>query len=379
MIGSNEIGKSTLLKCLSGLLPTFGGKIIIENQNNTGLKQRERSRLIAVVPQSFNTDYDFSVEEIVLMGKNPYLGHQDKESAKDYEIVEKAMKMTKTLQFKGHLFNELSGGEKQRVILARAIAHEPDILLLDEPTSALDIHHQIEVMELIKELNTEKGMTIVAVLHDLNLAEHFCKRLIMIHEGRIVADGIPAEVIVQKNLKKLYDMKMFICNNWIFEKLEVIPVWVLKTQQAEKPLRIYVICGGKSASRIIEELDNKGHQITAGVLNKGSDDWFVCKSLNLEVVEERPFTAIMSEKQKENPALMRDADIILIADVPFGRANINNLMGLGMVEADIYMHMGCLNRDFTDGLLEQYLKNIKAHKKIYEIGDYDEFFEFLKQ
>ena len=257
VIGSNEIGKSTLLKCLSGLLPTFGGKIIIENQNNAGLKQRERSRLIAIVPQSFNTAYDFSVEEIVLMGKKPYLGHQDKESAKDYEIVEKAMKMTKTLQFKGHLFNELSGGEKQRVILARAIAHEPDILLLDEPTSALDIHHQIEVMELTKELNTEKGMTIVAVLHDLNLAEHFCKRLIMIHEGRIVADEIPAEVIVQKNLKKLYDMKMFICNNWIFEKMEVIPVWGLKTQQAEKPLRIHVICGGKSASRIIEELDDK--------------------------------------------------------------------------------------------------------------------------
>ena len=121
-----------------------------------------------------------------------------------------------------------------RVILARAIAQEPDILLLDEPTSALDIHHQIEVMELIKELNTEKEVTVVAVLHDLNLAARFCERLIMIQGGVVVADGTPAEVIVQENLKKLYVMKMFIWNNWIFEKPEVIMVRVLKSHQTKK-------------------------------------------------------------------------------------------------------------------------------------------------
>lgn len=378
LIGSNGTGKSTLLKCLSGLLPTTEGNITIEGKNNAGLKQRERSQLIAVVPQSFSIEYDFSVEEIVLMGRNPYLSYRNKESSKDYDIVEKAMLMTKTLQFKGRLFNELSGGEKQRVILARAIAQEPDILLLDEPTSALDIHHQIEVMELIKELNTQKGMTVVAVLHDLNLAARFCERLIMIQGGRVVADGTPAEVIVQDNLKKLYDMKMFIWNNRIFEKPEVIPVRVLKTKQAEHPLHIHVICGGNSASRIIEELDDEGHRLTVGVMNEGSDDWLVCRALGLEMIEERPFTTISIEKQKENLELMRTADVILIADVPFGYGNINNLQGLETLRGEIYLHTGCLKRDFTDGLLGKYIEIIKRDKTIHEIGDYDELLELLR-
>ena len=379
LIGSNGTGKSTLLKCLSGLLPTSEGKIYIEGRDNIGLKQRERSQLIAVVPQSFSIDYDFTVEEIVLMGRNPYLSYRDKESKRDYEIVEKAMEMTKTLKFKGRLFNELSGGEKQRVILARAIAQEPDILLLDEPTSALDIHHQIEVMELIKELNTEKGMTVVAVLHDLNLAARFCERLIMIQGGVVVADGTPAEVIVQKNLKKLYAMKMFIWNNRIFEKPEVIPVRVLKSHQTKKPLRIHVICGGNSASRIIEELDDEGHHITAGVLNEGSDDWLVCKALNLKMVEERPFTTISMERQQENMQMMKDADIILIADVPFGHGNINTLMGIEGLKGAVYLHTSCLNRDFTGGMLRKCLDRIALQKKIIEIGEYDELLEMFKR
>lgn len=179
LIGPNGTGKSTLLKCLSGLLPVKSGVITLEEKDNTSYSQRQRAQMIAVVPQSFDIDYDFTVEDIVLMGRNPYLSYRTKESQHDYTIVADAMRATKTLPFRKRLYNNLSGGEKQRVIIARAIAQEPDIILLDEPTSALDIHHQIEVMELIRNLNVKKSMTVVAVLHDINLAARYCNRLIL--------------------------------------------------------------------------------------------------------------------------------------------------------------------------------------------------------
>ena len=140
-----------------------------------------------------------------------------------------------------------------------------------------------------------------------------------------------------------------------------------------------MICGGNSASRIIEELDDEGHYITVGVLNEGSDDWFVCKALNLKMVEERSFTTISMERQQENMEMMKDADIILIADVPFGQGNINMLMGIEDLKGAVYLHTSCLNRDFTGGMLKKCLDRIALQKKIIEIGDYDELLEMLKR
>ena len=379
LIGSNGTGKSTLLKCLSGLLPITGGRIVVGGRDNAGLKQRERSQMVAVVPQSFDIDYDFTAEDIVLMGRNPYLSYKDRESAEDYRIVEQAMKMTKTLGFRGRMFNELSGGEKQRVIIARAIAQEPDIILLDEPTSALDVHHQIEVMELIDQLNKNDHMTVVAVLHDINLASRYCGRLIMIQGGRVVADGPPADVVIERNLKQLYNMKMLVRENAVFEKPEIVPIRVLEGEEARNPLHIHVICGGSGASKVIEELDDMGHRVTAGVINEGSDDWLVCKSLNLDIVGERPFTTISMEKQQENLKLMQDADIVLIADVPFGLGNVNNLEGLETLDAEIYLHANRLTNDFTEGRLNACLNKIREKKTVVEIGDHDEFLEILQQ
>ncbi|MCI8814616.1 MAG: ABC transporter ATP-binding protein, partial [Lachnospiraceae bacterium] len=170
LIGSNGTGKSTLIKCISGLLPLKRGNISICGKENSSLKSRERARMVAVVPQSYHVEYDFTVEDIIMMGRNPYLGFRKKEGQEDYDIVEEAMQATNTEIFRRRYYNELSGGERQRVILARAIAQKPRIILLDEPTSALDVHHQIEVMELITKLNQEEHMTVLAVLHDINMA-----------------------------------------------------------------------------------------------------------------------------------------------------------------------------------------------------------------
>lgn len=379
LIGSNGTGKSTLLKCVSGLLETEGGTIEIFGQNTKHLKQKERARMVAVVPQSFNIDYEFTVEDIVLMGRNPYHNFMDRETEKDFQIVHDALKMTGTYAFKDRQFNALSGGEKQRVIISRAIAQEAPIVLLDEPTSALDLHHQIEVMELITELNRERRTTVVAVLHDINLAARYCNRLIMLEGGRVMADGTPAEVIVEKNLHKLYRMKMLVKENSLFERPEIVPIRVLDSAKSERQARIHVICGGNGAVKVIEEMNYMGHIVTAGVINEGSDDWLMCKSLNLEIVDEKPFTAISIDKQRENLELMAEADIILIADVPFGTGNINNLMGLENVKGEIFFHESDRRKDFTGGDLAKRLDAIAEYKHIHEIGDHDAFIDMLTQ
>lgn len=379
LIGPNGTGKSTLLKCLSGLLPLKSGEIVLEAKNNRDYSHRERAQMVAVVPQSFDIDYDFTVEDIVLMGRNPYLSYKVKESQQDYDIVTEAMRMTKTLAFRKRYYKNLSGGEKQRVIIARAIAQDPDIIFLDEPTSALDIHHQIEVMELIRDLNLKKSMTVVAVLHDINLASRYCNRLILMKDGQVVTDGTPQEVITEDNLKKVYEMKMFVQENKLFGKPEIIPLRVIKETDAYRSLRIHVICGGNKASQILEQLDALGHRVTAGVVNQGSDDWTICDVLGIPMVEESPFTSISAEKQKENLAMMADCDFILISDLPFGHGNINNLLGLENLPGEIYYHKNCANNDFTEGQLTRCLEQIRTQKTLMEIGDHQEFLEIVKK
>lgn len=138
------------------------------------------------------------------------------------------MEVTNTLEFQNRLYNELSGGEKQRVILARALAQQPEILLLDEPTSALDIHHQTEVMELITKLNREQGLTVLAVLHDVNMASRYCGRMILLKDGRLAADGEPHQIVTKKNMEALYQMKILIRENPLFHKPEIVPIRVLR-------------------------------------------------------------------------------------------------------------------------------------------------------
>lgn len=379
LIGSNGTGKSTLIKCISGLLPLTKGEITICGREQSLLKSRERARLVAVVPQSYHVDYDFTVEDIVMMGRNPYLGFGKREDERDFEIVKNAMEATNTEIFRGRLYNELSGGERQRVILARAIAQQPRVILLDEPTSALDIHHQIEVMELIARLNREEHMTVLAVLHDINMAARFCRRIVMLRDGTVTADGTPEEVVNRKNMEELYAMKLMVRENPLFHKPEIVPIRVMGEEQVGNPFHIHVICGASGAAKIMEELDARGYRVTAGVVNVGSDDWDICHFLDLERVEIDPFTPVTEEDQKRNLKLMEDADVILISDVPFGESNLKNLEGLESRRGQIFFHKNALSNDYTGGKLVRRLEEIGVKKNIVYFGDHDEFLKSLEK
>ena len=368
LIGSNGTGKSTLIKCVSGLLPLEGGEVQICGKDLRRLKARERARMVAVVPQSYYVDYGFTVEDIVMMGRNPYIDLRHRESKEDREIAEHAMELTKTTQFRDRLYNELSGGERQRVILARAITQQPQIILLDEPTSALDLHHQIEVMELIRDLNEKEQITVMAVLHDINLASRFCSRIVILKDGKVKADGTPQEVINRDEMEALYDMKLFVKNNPLLGKPEIIPIRVMDEIPASKPKRIHVICGEKGGVRLLEQLVNMGHSVTAGVLNQGSDDNEICDYLGIRHVEIGAFQPVRPEDQTKNLELMRDADVVLVADIPFGEANIHNLDGLEEIKGELYVHENVLNQDFTGGKVKERLEKIRKKKDVKFFG-----------
>ncbi len=210
IIGPNGSGKTTLLRLLTGILHPRQGRILLEGKDLKQWKRKELTTRIAVVPQDTYIPFTYTVSEIVLMGRTPYLHLLEVESKHDFEIAGQMMQLTDTLEFSDRYFDALSGGEKQRVLIARALVQEPDILLLDEPTAHLDINHQIDILNLVKKLNREKQVAVVLVTHDLNTASLYTDRLMLLSKGQRVALGVPAEVITQDNIRNVYGTEVLI-------------------------------------------------------------------------------------------------------------------------------------------------------------------------
>ena len=208
IIGPNSSGKSTLLRCLSRVLPPFKGEVLLNGEDIYKLKAKEVAKSIAMVPQDTVVSFAFSVEEIVLMGRTPYLSHFGQERKRDFLIARASLRQTNSLHLSSRLINELSAGERQKVIIAKALSQEPEVLFLDEPTSHLDINHQIEVFDLLKKLNKEEGLTVVAVSHDLNLAALYCEELILLKEGGVFASGRVEKVLTKENIRKVYNCEV---------------------------------------------------------------------------------------------------------------------------------------------------------------------------
>jgi len=208
IIGPNGAGKSTLLKIMDGILRPSAGQCWLQGKHLSAIPRKSLARMIGYVPQEFSIAFDFTVQEVVSMGRFPYLSAFGREGLQDYRVIESAMKATEVWELRQRKFNTLSGGEKQRVILASALAQEPRILLLDEPTSALDIKHQVHFLEILSELQQTENMTVVIATHDINLASQFCQRLIILKNGKIVAQGAPEDVITKDLILKVYELEV---------------------------------------------------------------------------------------------------------------------------------------------------------------------------
>jgi iron complex transport system ATP-binding protein len=213
LLGPNGSGKSTLLKALAGVLRPWSGRAELFGADVRTLSPRAIARRVAVIPQGVSILFPFSVEEVVAMGRHPHLGRFEREGRRDREAIERALEETETAALARRPLDELSGGEQQRVVIARALAQEPELLLLDEPTTHLDINHQVEVFELLARLNRERALTVLAVSHDVNVCAEYCRRLMVLKAGRLVASGTPRELVTPALIRDVYGAAVSVVAN----------------------------------------------------------------------------------------------------------------------------------------------------------------------
>ena len=223
VVGPNGAGKSTLIRALSGVLSPRHGHVTLDGSDLDTLSVTSRARLLAVVPQARQLPGAFTVYQTVLLGRTPYLGWLGTAGRADHAVVKYAMHQTDTLALSDRRVGELSGGEQQRVLLARALAQDAPVLLLDEPTTHLDLQHQSHLLNLVRGLAQQRGLTVLMVVHDLNLASLYADRVALMAEGRIFACGIPEDVLTSENLTNIYHVPVNVISHPEYGKPLILP------------------------------------------------------------------------------------------------------------------------------------------------------------
>lgn len=323
LLGPNGSGKTTLVKLLSGVLRPGQGRVLLEGRDLVAWGRRAIARRVAVVPQEVQVPFAFTVEQMVALGRTPFVPLFGTRSSEDREIVRAALQTTEVEVLAGRIFNELSGGERQRVLVAMALAQQPRLLLLDEPTAHLDIKYQIEVLELVRRLNRETGVTVIAAMHDLNLAARYFPRLLLFQRG-IVADGGPAEVLEPHLLHRVYDIAVQVGVMRGAEHLSVVPPGeTASTQEAggQAPA-IHLMAGGGTGALVMRALADAQIAFSAGVLNIGDSDYALALRLAGEVIAERPFAPVSAEARTRLRARLREVSVLILCPMPIGQGNL---------------------------------------------------------
>jgi iron complex transport system ATP-binding protein len=342
LLGPNGAGKSTLLRVWTGLHAPRAGTVELFGRDLRQISPAERARLVAVVPQEVTTPMSFTVAELVALGRRQWA----QLDAHDRQVVEAALAYTDTLELRDRFYSELSGGEKQRAILALALAQEPQLLLLDEPTAHLDINHRLEVLQLLERLNRERGLTVVMTSHDLNLAAEFFPQLALLDRGRLVATGTAREVLREDRLADVYRCQLTVRAD------PSGSVIVLPSRAAPAPTgqRAHVIGGGGSAGEILRRLCLAGWRVSAGALNQGDSDAVAATALGLEVALEKPFSPLSPDALAQAGKLAASADVVIVTEVPFGAGNVRNLEVARQAGKPVWINTRQLAaRDFTPG------------------------------
>ncbi len=376
VVGPNGCGKSTLVRALSRVLPPISGQVLLDGVNVYSLGARELARRLAVVSQDNSVAFDFPVRQVVLMGRSPHLSRFSAEGPRDYAIAEESMALTHTLVFADRAITSLSGGERQRCMIARALAQQPDVLLLDEPTAHLDINHQIEILDLARRLTAERGLATVVVLHDLNLASQYCDHLVLIARehaqpapqpemadeaparpgpGRVIASGPPAEVVTEERIRAAYGTDVQVRFHPSTGRPYVTLISRLSVSaRPTRDTRVHLICGAGTGARLMRQLRQLGFVVSVGAVNVADTDQLEAEALDLARVEEAPFSPITEETHRLNSDMAREADVVVVTGIPYGRGNLRNLeaaikaRGVGR-RVLIIDDPPIPGRDFTDG------------------------------
>ena len=356
ILGPNGCGKTTFLRSLSKVLKPESGVVYIDGKTVSSYDAKSFAKTVGCVSQETETGFEFSVRDIVLMGRHPHIGRLAPLTAGDYAIADEAMRFTNTLQFKDRLVTELSGGERQRVLIAKTLAQQPKILLLDEPTNHLDVCHQIEILQLIRSLTPK--ITVIGVLHDLNLASYFCDRIVLMEKGQILSVGTPAEVLTPERVYDVFSVRMIVSPHPVTGKPYLIPEYGIPQTPGSR--HIHVISGGGSGAELFYSLSLHGFTVTAGVLSANDSDAQAASVLGIETILEPPFAAVSEASAARLKELVAKADAVVVTAMPVGHGNLSNLTALAGCKVPVYV-LGEF-ADYTGGRAKE------ARRKILDEG-----------
>ena len=307
LVGPNGAGKTTLLSAINGLIDPTNGSIRIDGDPIGGLSARETARRVATVPQETSLSFSFSVREVVAMGRTPYRSRFERASATDREHVRRAMERTSVRRFADRAIDEVSGGERQRVVLARALCQAPEVLVLDEPTASLDVNHQVCTLALVREFATD-GRAALCAIHDLSLAARFCDRLALLAEGRIVAAGPPESVLTGTNVERAFDVDAAVTRHPVTGAVDVTAT----AGGAERDGRVHVLGGGRAGARAIATLADAGFAVSAGVLPNGDTALETADAHGIETVTAAPFAPVDERVRERAATAVRAADVAVL-------------------------------------------------------------------
>jgi iron complex transport system ATP-binding protein len=353
LVGPNGSGKTTVVRVASRALRPRAGVVRVRGEDLHAMSARDAARLVAVVPQDLAPAFSFTALEVVLMGRSPHLSRWGGGSPEDWARARAAMSATQVRHLADRPLDELSGGERRRVILAQALAQDAPVLLLDEPTTHLDVRHVLDLLGVVRGLAAGEGAAVLAILHDLNLAASTCDRLVALHRGRIVSAGPPGAVVTPALLREVYGVEADV----VADELTGAPSVRIGPPRPRTPgmgRRAHVVGGAGRGAPVMRRLAEGGYDVSVGVLHASDTDAAVAERLNLVRVSVPPFSHIDVEAERSCRALMQEAELLVVCDAPFGPGNVANLrLALEAARAGVGTYLveqvPIEERDFTGG------------------------------
>jgi len=321
VIGPNGAGKTTLLRLLAGLLVPSEGAVFLDGRNLAGMDARSRARKLAFMSQEAAQNFPFTVMEILLMGRYPHLGRFEREAAEDHEKARRTLSYVGLSGLENRGFGELSGGERQLVLFAKALVQDTETLVLDEPSSNLDIRHQDRIFSMAQELAGEKRAVLTSV-HNLGVAAQYCSRLLLLEMGRVAADGRPEEVLRSEILDRVYSVHTLVSPSMATGSLTVT---VLPSRAGATGARVHLIGGAGSAVNLTRELHRLGYALGGGIAHEHDSDERLWRNLGIDCASVGAFSRIDDDEVLKAARMVESADVTVLCSFPIGPGNQGNL------------------------------------------------------
>jgi iron complex transport system ATP-binding protein len=318
LVGPNGAGKTTLLRAMSGVLEPREGSITVDGTPLHERSSKAASRLIAVVPQNTRLSFSFDVRTVVEMGRYPHRSRFAPPSESDRAAVDRALEQTRTARFADRPIDEVSGGERQRATLARAVAQETPVLLLDEPTASLDVNHQIETLELVRDLVLE-GRTVAAAIHDLNLAARYCDRLVVVSGGTVLDSGPPEAVLTRDALAAAFDATAVVTENPVTRTPTVTAL--RNDADTTVPKRVHVVGGGSTAASVLARLAAADCTCSVGPVPSSDAAAELARGQGFKPIAAEPFAPLSAEDREAVRKAIEAADVVVAADLEVSAGN----------------------------------------------------------